>query len=148
MSLDLTTHDIDAIYAEAGQHFPPVTSSDQVETIYPEPPALGQGHKREIQLCDGLELCIVDVVQHGWVERVPENEHPVQFCAYLSGVIDSGDYGQGDRCLHIDASHSYVGGSGIQPSHFVRPQTAQRQVGVNIHMTPALFRQFFANGQG
>ena len=86
------------------------------------------------------------VVQHGWVERVPENEHPVQFCAYLSGLIESGDYASGGP-LRIDASQGYIGGSGIQPGHFVRPQTSQRQVGVDIHMTPALFQQFFANGQ-
>ena len=56
MSLDLTTHDIAAIEAEAEQHYPPVTSSDQVETIYTEPPQLGRGHTREIELCSGLEL--------------------------------------------------------------------------------------------
>lgn len=147
MSLDLTTDEIDAIWSEAEQLRPPVMSGDRVETLYTQPPTLGQGYKREIQLCDGLELCIIDVVQHGWVERVPENEHPVQFCVYLSGLIESGDYASGGP-LRIDASQGYIGGSGIQPGHFVRPQTSQRQVGVDVHMTPALFRQFFANGQG
>ena len=137
MSLDLTTDEIDAIWTEAERYCPPVTSSDRLEILYTQPPALGQGHKREMQLCDGLELCIIDVVQHGWVERVPENEHPVQFCAYLSGLIESGDYASGGP-LRIDASQGYIGGSGIQPGHFVRPQTSQRQVGVDVHMTPAL----------
>ncbi|MEM6432439.1 MAG: AraC family transcriptional regulator [Cyanobacteria bacterium P01_D01_bin.115] len=147
ISLELTTHEIDAIYVEAEQHCPPIMSSDRVETLYTQPPALGRGHTREIQLCAGLELRIVDVVQHGVIERVPENEHPVQFCAYLSGLIESGDYASGGA-LRIDTNYGYVGGSGIQPSHFVRPQISQRQVGVDIHMTPALFHQFFANGHG
>ncbi|MEL6398386.1 MAG: AraC family transcriptional regulator [Cyanobacteria bacterium J06626_4] len=148
MSLDLTTDEIDAIWSEAEQLRPPVMSSDRLETVYTQPSTLGQGRTREIQLCAGLELCIVDVVSHDVTERVPENEHLVQFAAYLSGVIDSGDYSQGDRYLHIDANQGYIGGSGIQPSHFGLSQTSHRQVGVDIHMTPALFRQFFANGQG
>ena len=146
MSLDLTTDEIDAIWTEAEQLRPPVMSSDRPETVYTPPSTLGQGRTREIQLCAGLELSIVDVVSHDVTERVPENEHPVQFCAYLSGLIESGDYASGGP-LRIDASQGYIGGSGIQPGHFVRPQTSQRQVGVDIHMTPALFQQFFANGQ-
>lgn len=142
MSLDLTTQEADAIVAEAQQHCPPVTSSDRLETIYTEPPILGNGHRREIELCPGLELCILDKTQYDITLHVPENEHLVQFAAYLSGVFDSGEH------LQLNAHQSYIGGSGIQPRHFVRTPKSHRQVGVNIHMTPALFRQFFANGQG
>ena len=142
MSLDLTTHDIDAIVAATQQHSPPVTSSDQVETIYAEPPQLGRGHTREIELCSGLELSIFDVVPHDLTARVPENEHLVQFSALLSGVCDCGDH------LQINAHQSYIGGSGIQPRHFTRYPRSHRQVGVDIHMTPALFQQFFANIHG
>ena len=147
MSLDLTAQDSDAIWAAAEQQCPPVTSSDRVETIYTQPTALGQGQTREIQLCAGLELCIIDVVSHDVTERVPENEHLVQFGAYLSGLIESGDYASGEP-LRIDANQGYIGGSGIQSGHFVRPQPSHRQVGVDIHMTPALFHQFFANTEG
>lgn len=142
MSLDLTTHDVDAIVAEAEQHYPPVTSSDHLETIYTEPPKLGSGHRRAIELCPGLELCILDRMQHDVMLRVPENDHLVQFAAYLSGVFDSGDH------LQLNAHQSYIGGSGIQPRHFIRNPKSHRQVGVDIQMTPALFQQFFANGQG
>ena len=142
MSLDLTTHDIDAIYVEAEQHCPPVMSSDQVETIYTEPPQLGSGHTREIELCSGLELSIFDRVCHDLTERVPENEHLVQFSAYLSGVCDSGEL------VQVNTRQSYIGGSGIQPRHFIKTSRSHRQVGVDIHMTPALFLQFFANADG
>ena len=147
MSLDLTTHDVDEIWAEAEQHCPPVPSSDRIETIYTEPAKLGSGYRREIQLCQGLELCILDRVQHDLTKQVPENEHLVQFAAYLSGIFDSGDYLSGDY-LHLNAKQSYIGGSGIQPPHFVHTPRSHRQIGVNIHMTPALFHQLFANAHG
>ena len=142
MSLDLTTHDFDAIAAEAQQHYPPVTSSDQVETIYTEPPQLGCGHTRAIELCLGLELCIFDRVSHELTVRVPEDEHLIQFSALMSGVFDCGDHSQ------VNTHQSYIGGSGIQPRHFVRIPRSHHQVGVDIHMTPALFQQFFANAHG
>ncbi|MEO0537513.1 MAG: AraC family transcriptional regulator [Cyanobacteria bacterium P01_A01_bin.123] len=144
MSLDLTTRDIDAIAAEAEQYCPPVTSVDQLETTYTEPPKLGSGHTREIELCPGLELSIFDFVRHDLTERVSVNEHLVQFVAFLSGTIDSGDYLGGDD-LQISARQGYVGGSGIQPRHFVRFPRSHHQIGVEIHMTPALFQQFFTN---
>ncbi|MEO0825512.1 MAG: hypothetical protein AAFW84_11055 [Cyanobacteria bacterium J06635_15] len=143
MSPELTTHDIDAIAAEAEQYYPPVTSVDQLETTYTESPMLGSGHRREIELCPGLELGIFNFVLHDLTERVPENEHLVQFTACLSGMINSGDYLGGDD-LQISASQGYVGGSGIQPRHFVRFPRSHHQIGVEIHMTPALFQQFFA----
>ena len=142
MSLDLTTHDIAAIAAEAQQYCPPIMSSDRLETIYTEPSILGSGHRREIELCPGLELCILDRMRYDVKLHVPENEHLVQFAAYLSGVFDSGDF------VQLNAHQSYIGGSGIQPRHFVRTPKSHRHVGVNIHMTPALFQQFFANAQG
>ncbi|MEO0828749.1 MAG: AraC family transcriptional regulator [Cyanobacteria bacterium J06635_15] len=144
MSLDLTTHDIDAIAAEAEQDYRPVTSADQLETTYTEPPKLGNGHRREIELCPGLELSIFNFVRHDLTERVPENEHLVQFVACLSGMINSGDYLSGDD-LQISASQGYVGGSGIQPRHFVRTPRSHHQIGVEIHITPALFQQFFTD---
>ena len=142
MSLDLTTHDIDAIVAEAQHHYPPITSSDQVETIYTEPPKLGRGRTRKIELCLGLELCIFDSVLHELTERVPENKHLIQFAVYLSGLCDCGEH------LQLNPYRSYIGGSGIQPHHFVRTPRSDHQVGVDIHMTPVLFQQFFANAHG
>ena len=142
MSLDLTTHDIEAIYAEAEQHCPPVISADRVETIYTGHPQLGSGHVREIELCAGLGLHIFDVTPRNLTLQCPENEHLIQFSAFLSGLFDCGDY------LQVNSSQGYIGGSGIQPRHYMRVSKAHRQVGVDIHMTPALFQQFFADAQG
>ena len=142
MSLDLTAQEADEIYAEAELHCPPVTSSDHVETIYTEPSKLGNGCSREIELCSGLELCILDTMQHDLTLRFPENNHPVQFLVLLSGVLNSGDY------LQINPQQSYVGGSGIQPRHFVHISRSHWQIGVEIHMAPTLFHQFFASAHG
>ena len=75
MSLDLTIQEADEIYAEAEQHCPPATSADQIETIYLEPSMLGSGYSREMELCSGLELCIMDITSHDLTLRVPENNH-------------------------------------------------------------------------
>ena len=142
MSLDLTLQEADELYAEAEQHCPPATSADHMEIIYPEPFKLGSGYNREMELCSGLELCIMDVTPRDLMLRVPENNHLVQFSVLLSGVCDCGDH------LQLNARQSYVGGSGIQPQHFIRIPRSHRRVGVEIHMPPALFQQFFANAQG
>ncbi|MEM1255623.1 MAG: AraC family transcriptional regulator [Cyanobacteria bacterium P01_H01_bin.21] len=142
MSLDLTIQEAEEIYAEAAQHCPPVTSIDHVETICTVPSKLGSGYEREVELCPGLCLNIIDMVSHDVTVRFPENNHPVQFAAYLSGVLDSGDY------LQINSQQTYIGGSGVQPHHFMRISKSHCLVGVEIHMTPALFRQFFASARG
>jgi len=142
MGLDLTSQEVNAIWAETEHHCPPATSIDRLETIYTVPHALGSGYKREIELCPGLELCIFNKISCDLTQRVPENEHPVQFAAYLSGIFDSGDF------VRIDAEHSYIGGSGIQPSHAVYSPRSHRYIGVNIHLTPALFHSFFATPDG
>ena len=142
MSLDLTIQEADEIYAEAEQHYPPATSVDHMEIIYPEPSKLGSGYNREMELCSGLELCIMDITSHDLTLRVPENDHLVQFTVLLSGTCDCGDH------VQLNARQSYVGSSGIQPQHFLRTSQFHRRVGVDIHMPPVLFQQFFANANG
>ena len=142
MSLDLTTQEADEICTEAKQYCPPVKSIDHVETIYTEPSKLGSGYNRQVELCPGLELGIIDIVSSGLILRVPENNHLVQFAACLSGGYDCGDHQQ------LNAHQSYIGGSGIQPQHFIRLPRYHRRVNVDIHMPPALFKQFFANAHG
>jgi len=142
MSLDLTSQEVDAIWDETEQHCPPITSIDRLETIYTVPSQLGNGYVRDIELCPGLDLRILNKTPHDLTQRFLENDHPVQFAAYVSGVFDSGDF------VRIDAEQSYIGGSGIQPCHAVFSPRSHRQVGVDIHMTPALLHQFFATPHG
>ncbi len=136
--VDLTTQEVNAIWQAAEQQCPPAISIDRLEAIHTVPSPLGCGHHREMELCPGLDLCIIDQTARAMTEHVPENQHPVQFAAYLSGIFDSGDH------LQLSAEQSYVGGSGIQPRHYIASPRSHRQLGVNIHLTPAVLSQFFA----
>lgn len=142
MGLDLTTQEVDAIWLEAKQHCPPATSIDRLETIRTVPSQLGHGYHREMELCPGLELAIFhETYPQGLTFRGSENRHPVQFMVHLSGVVDSGDF------LYQDATHSYIGGSGIQQA-VVNIHSDQPEIGVNIHLQPKLFSQLFATPAG
>ncbi|MEA5451760.1 AraC family transcriptional regulator [Leptolyngbya sp. CCNP1308] len=142
MSLELTTREVEAIWTEAQQHRPSAVSIDRLETICTVPSQLGNGYHRYLELCPGLDLCLVNTTSHDVAHHVPENQHPVQFMAFLSGVYDSGDL------VLINAEQGYVGGSGIQPRHRVHSPGWHRHVGVNIHLTSALFQQLFASADG
>lgn len=142
MNLDLTIQEVEEISAEAERHCPSVTSIDYGETIFRVPSKLGSSYEREVELCPGLYLSIVDMVSYDVTMRFPENDHPVQFAAYLSGVLNSGDY------LQISSQQAYIGGRGVQPHHFMHISKSSCLVGVEIHMTPALFQQFFADAYG
>jgi AraC-like DNA-binding protein len=142
MSLDLTAQEVDEIWLEAEQHCPPVTSIDRLETIRAVPSQLGNGYYRDIELCPGLELSIFhETYPRGFTYRGVEHPHLVQFMVHLSGVVDSGDF------LYQDAAHSYIGGSGIQRA-VVNIHSDQPEIGVNVHVQPHLFRQFFATPTG
>lgn len=142
MSLNLTSQQVDEIWMEVEQQCPPVESVDRVETIYTMPSLLGSGYRREIGLYPGLELCIFNETYRDLLIQVPEDEHPVQFKVYLSGVEDSGDF------LLLNAEQSYIGGSGIQRSIKVFTPQSQPLIGVDIHMQPHWLRQFFATSTG
>jgi len=142
MSLDLTAQEVDEIWMEAEQLCPPATSIDRLETIRTIPSQLGYGYYRDMELCPGLELSIFhETYPKGFTCRGEEHPHLVQFMVHLSGVVDSGDF------LYQDAAHSYIGGSGIQQA-FVGVHSDQPEVGVDIHVQPHLFRQFFATPTG
>ena len=142
MSLDLTCKDFEEIYAEAERHGSPARSIDAVETVHSLPASLGSGYERMLELCSGLHLGIFNSVYRDMTVRFPENSHPVQFAAYLSGALDSGEH------LQVNPQQGYVGGSGMQPHHFMRISKSCRLVGVEIHMTPVLFEQFLADAHG
>lgn len=143
MSLDLTDAELDEIYAEAEQHCPPVSSADGLESIHTLPTQLGYGYSRKIDLCSGLELVIFyEIYPDGFIYRGVENAHPVQFMVHLSGTVDSGSF------LYQDSSHSYIGGSGIQPAVSNWHSANQLELGVNIHLQPQLLRQLFATPTG
>jgi hypothetical protein len=107
------------------------------------PSQLGNGHNRDMELCPGLELSIFNETYHeDFTYRGREHAHPVQFMVHLSGVIDSSSF------LYQDATQSYIGGSGIQPTVTNFHPANQPEVGVNIHLEPHLFSQLFATPDG
>ncbi|MEM9804583.1 MAG: AraC family transcriptional regulator [Cyanobacteria bacterium P01_D01_bin.56] len=137
MVLELSQSAESALWEETEQQFKPVTSADGLETVCKVPPKLGKGHDREVSLQPGVELCIFDRTYQDIAIHIPENQHPVQFMVYLSGVADSGDF------IYQDANLGYVGGSGIQsPVRTIFPGI-QHQVGVVVHVQPHLLARFF-----
>ena len=142
MSLDLTAQEVDEIWMEAEQQCPPVTSIDRLETIRSVPTSLGSGYLRKIELSPDLELCIYNETYNDLTLRVPEHQHLVQFMVSLSGRIDD------NHAVPVTAERCYVGGSGIQRSHRLRISQSQTQIGVDIHVEPHLFSQFFAAATG
>ncbi len=143
MFLELSASEFDTIQADANQHYPPVISSDGLETIHRLPSQIGDGYSRVIELCPGLELAIFhESYPNGLLYREVENLHPVQFMVHLSGVVDSGSF------LYQDPTQSYIGGSGIQQAVTNFCPANQLQMGVNIHLQPHLLSQFFATPTG
>lgn len=137
MSLDPTAQEISELWMEAEQHCPPATSIDRLETIHSMPSALGHGYFREIELYPGLELRIFnETYNHNLNLRLEENQHLVQFMVHLSGVIDGG------QLLYQNATHSYVGGSGVQKAVTSFFPANQTQIGVDIHVQPQLLTQW------
>ncbi|MGF1571424.1 MAG: helix-turn-helix domain-containing protein [Nodosilinea sp.] len=141
MSLDLTIHDVDAIWAEAEQQCTPVTSIDRLETIYTVPSQLGSGSHRVMELSPGLELRIFQETYTALSLRMAENQHPVQFMVYLSG-------GGVSEVVYQDATQSYIGGSGIQRAYTHCYPEGEASVGVDIEMQPHLLNQLFATSGG
>ena len=115
MGITLTSQQLDDLLVEtqcqtltACQDSVQATRQERLETIYTLPPQIGSGVLRELELCEGLLLSIVQAKTHDLTVKLPENSHLVQFMVHLSGVVDGGDI------LYQDRNHSYIGGSGIQ----------------------------------
>ncbi|MEM1255628.1 MAG: AraC family transcriptional regulator [Cyanobacteria bacterium P01_H01_bin.21] len=143
MSLDLTAQAVDDICAEAERSGAVTMSTDGLETICTIPSPLGYGYRREIELCSGLELAIFhETYFDDLIYREIENHHPVQFMVSLSGTINTTGF------LHQDATQSYVGGSGVQREFKASLFSKQLYAGVDIHIQPQLFNQFFATSKG
>lgn len=142
MGLNLTNQEVDAIWLQAEQYCPAATSIDRLETIRTVPSQLGHGYQREMELCPGLDLAIFhETYPKGLTFRGAENQHLVQFMVHLSGVVDSGSF------LYQDATHSYIGGSGMQQA-VINVHSDQPEIGVNIHLEPQLFSQLFTTPAG
>ena len=135
MALELSQNAEDILWTETEQQVEPL--DEGLETVYKVSPHLGKGYHREVSLQPGVELCIFDRAYQDVAIHISENQHPVQFMVYLSGVADSGDF------IYQDANWGYVGGSGIQSPVRTFYPGAQHQLGVMVHVQPQLLAQFF-----
>lgn len=103
---------------------------------------LGRGGVRNIEVHPDISLKIVDYKLHEDVLiKIPEWNHPLQFCVLLSGSSineDGRTIGNGYTC---------ISGSGVQPQMSVRYTTSKR-VGIDIHMSPDVLGNYFADDDG
>lgn len=116
---------------------------DDFETLDCVPSCLGQGYSRSMELCPGLWLELLDqTFYQTWQLRAPAHDHMVQYLIYLSGYVTHAD-------VHptLDGHRSYFSGSGISPAVTVQYPRSQRLLGIDIHLLPEVFTEFFA-GEG
>jgi len=142
MTITLTMKEDWELWAEANQNSPQAPEKEPFEIISQMPKQLGKGYLRDIEVHPDLWLTIWDCEYHDDVlYKIPEWDHPLQFCVLLSGkVIDEygGQSGEGYTC---------ISGSGIQRKMLTKSPKF-RQVGVDIHMPPNLLATFFPDETG
>lgn len=83
---------------------------DDFETLDVVPSCLGRGYIRNLELCPGLSLELLDQTFHQtWQLRLPVHEHLVQYHIYVSGYVTHAD-------VHptLDRHRSYFSGSGTR----------------------------------
>ncbi|MBN3892557.1 MAG: helix-turn-helix transcriptional regulator [Nostoc sp. JL31] len=142
MTITLTMKENWELWGEANQNSYQTPVKEPFEIISEMPKQLGKGYVRDIEVHPELWLTIWDCEYHDDVlMKIPEWDHPLQFCVYLSGkVIDEygGQLGQGYTC---------ISGSGVQ-RQMISESTKSRRVGVDIHLPPDLLATFFPDETG
>nr|WP_298911059.1 AraC family transcriptional regulator [uncultured Nostoc sp.] len=132
MTITLTTKEYSKLWAEAEMNSQKNPESN--EFIYQVPRLLGKGYVRDIEVYPHLLLSISDSEYHDDVlMKVPEYNHPLQFCVELLG---------------INTDDTLISGAGVQRSWTWEIQKHQRSVGVDIHMPPSLLGTFFPTAGG
>ncbi|MGI2907294.1 helix-turn-helix transcriptional regulator [Tolypothrix sp. VBCCA 56010] len=142
MTITLTMKQEDELWAEAKRNSPQQPEREPFEILCEMPKQLGKGYERYIELYPQLWLAISDFESHDDVlVKMPEWDHPLQFCVLLCGkIMDEygGQLGEGYTC---------ISGSGVQRQMLLKSPKS-RYVGVNIHMSPKLLATFFPNQAG
>ncbi|WNN91400.1 hypothetical protein [Gloeocapsopsis dulcis] len=116
--------------------------TDEFDTIWNYPVALGQGFFRIIQLQEGLELAIADYQLHDDLTLVLNDcEHPIECDFRLTAHSDQ-------RQTSADCWEATLCGSGLAPAERYHQLGQQRCLQVNVHMEPGQFRSFVGNSSG
>ncbi|MCG6138596.1 MAG: AraC family transcriptional regulator [Nostoc sp. LLA-1] len=142
MTITLTMKEDCELWAEANHNYSQPSGTEPFEIIRQMPKQLGKGYLRDIEVHPHLWVTIWDCEYHDDVLfKIPESDHPLQFCVYLSGkVIDEygGQLGEGYTC---------ISGSGVQRQMLSESPKSPR-VCVDIHLPPDLLATFFPNETG
>jgi AraC-like DNA-binding protein len=144
MALTFSLSDWDELWQNAPQTYCADLVLDDFETLCLIPTGLGRGYTRSMELCPGLSLELFDQTYHqDWLVRHPVHDHLVQCHIYLLGYATHAD-------MHptLDRHRSYFSGSGISPAVTVQYPRSQRLVGIDIHLQPEVFAEFFTGMEG
>lgn len=138
MTITISSPDYWALWEAANempQYFDP---SDLLDETWQEPPELGEGYLREIELRDGLCLAIArNQFHHEIISPSYDRAHPLEYCFHLTGGVLSG----GTPTL---AGQYGFYGSGMAPGGTYQ-LLGQEHLTVNVHISPELFCSFTGN---
>ncbi|MDZ7960274.1 MAG: AraC family transcriptional regulator [Aulosira sp. DedQUE10] len=142
MTIILTMKEDWELWAEASHNSPQQPGQEPFEILRPMPKRLGKGYIRDIEVHPHLWLEIWDCEYHNDVLcKIPEWDHPLQFCVYLSGkVID--EYGK-----QSGEGYTCISGSGVQRQMTLK-FSKSRRMGVDIQMPADLLAAFFPDEKG
>ncbi|MBD2566094.1 MULTISPECIES: helix-turn-helix transcriptional regulator [Nostoc] len=109
---------------------------DMFDTISYFPKELGKGFYGEIELRDGLYLAISEHQLHDdLIIKLPERQHPLEYSFYLAG------YNQ-DKHFAVSSGQNRLWGSGLAPKEMYKSFKSEKNIEINVHMEPELFRFF------
>lgn len=123
-----------ADYWELIESSPEAAIAPSGDSICPFPARLGEGYYRSVPLSDGLDLEIVDYRLKDDVSvRCGDRSHPLEYAFEQIGTV-----GKSTQRYH-------VWGSGLAPEELWHTVGSARIVRVNVHIEPAVFRQWIGN---
>lgn len=142
MTITLTMYEDWELWAEANPNSLQQTQGESFEIIREMPKRLGKGYARFTEVYPELWLMILDYeYQDDVLCRIPEWNHPLQFCVFLSGKVTD-EYGG-----HLGQGYTCISGSGIQRQMTIQTLKT-RCVGIDIEMPPELLATFFPDEAG
>ncbi|NJL49125.1 MAG: helix-turn-helix transcriptional regulator [Leptolyngbyaceae cyanobacterium SM2_5_2] len=138
MALILKEADLEELYQSLPM--PPSHPLAQCNVEVSRPPErLGRGCTYHLELAPGLWLtCFDEEFHQDFAIQCPVHPHVVQCLVLLSGL------GHTDGYPILGGERSYFSGSGISPSCKIYHRRSQRQRGIDIHLLPEVFTQFYS----
>ncbi|MBW4686496.1 MAG: AraC family transcriptional regulator [Komarekiella atlantica HA4396-MV6] len=142
MTITLTMQEDWELWTEANCNSSQQLEQEPFEIVREMPKRLGKGYVRDIEVYPELWVMILDYEYHDDVLcKIPEWDHPLQFCVYLLGKVTDeygGQLGEGYTC---------ISGSGVQ-RQMTTKAIKTRYVGIDISMPADLLATFFPDEKG